>query len=105
KKGTLPSLLDSAIFAGVKGEIVGPVFENGIYEIAKILDSRMSPDSVQASHILLNPATEGGIDKARAKADSLRTLVQNGANFAELAAQFGSDATKDQGGDLGTFAR
>lgn len=105
KSGNLPPLLDSAIFSGKQGEVVGPVYENGTYEIAKILDSRMSPDSVQASHILLNPATEGGLDKAQAKADSLKQLIQNGADFAGLAKEFGTDASRESGGDLGTFAR
>ena len=70
-KGNLSPALDSALFNGgvVKGAVVGPFFSNGKYETAKILDTRMSPDSVTASHILLNPATEGGLVQARAKAD------------------------------------
>src|SRR5690606_37379431 len=98
-------VLDSALFVGSIGSVVGPFYSNGTYELAKILDSRMSPDSVSASHILLNPAIEGGLDQAKAKADSIKTLVQNGASFADLAVQFGTDPSKDDGGKLGTFAR
>ena len=71
----------------------------------KVLDIKNSPDSVKASHILLNPATEGGVDKAKAKADSIAGLLAKGGSFAELAAKFGTDGTKEKGGDLGTFSR
>jgi peptidyl-prolyl cis-trans isomerase D len=99
KSGTLSPLLDSAIFAADKGEIVGPFLNNGVYEIAKVLDTRMSPDSVNASHILLNPAIEGGVDQAEAKADSLKKEVQSGQSFATLALEFGTDGTGDSGGE------
>jgi len=105
KQGVLSPALDSLVFSAAKGSTVGPVYENGVYESAKVLDVRNSPDSVTARHILLNPATEGGIDRAKAKADSIRTLVVNGGNFASLAVEFGTDGTKDNGGELGTFAR
>src|SRR5690606_10749675 len=100
-RGNLSPVLDSALFVGSIGSVVGPFYSNGTYELAKILDSRMSPDSVSASHILLNPAIEGGLDQAKAKADSIKTLVQNGASFADLAVQFGTDPSKDDGGKLG----
>src|SRR5690606_22673507 len=56
QRGSLAPVLDSAIFSANKGDIVGPFLNNGVYEIAKVLDTRLSPDSVDASHILLNPA-------------------------------------------------
>lgn len=105
KQGVLSPALDSLVFSAAKGSTVGPVYANGVYESAKILDVRNSPDSVTARHILLNPATEGGIDKAKAKADSIKNLITNGGNFAALAVEFGTDGTKDNGGELGTFAR
>lgn len=105
KKGQLDPALDSLVFNAAEGTVVGPVFTGDAFKVAKVLDSRVGPDSVKASHILINPATEGGMDKAKAKADSIANLVRNGSSFAELASKFGSDATKDKGGDLGTFAR
>lgn len=105
RRGQLDPALDSAVFRSSAGGFVGPIFTNGVYKMAKVLDVKMSPDSVKASHILINPASEGGIDKARAKADSIRNLIAGGARFAELAAKFGTDASKDTGGDLGTFGR
>lgn len=105
RKGQLEAALDSAVFAASRGAFIGPVFSNGQYKMVKVLDIKNSPDSVKASHILLNPATEGGVDKAKAKADSIAGLLARGGSFAELAAKFGTDGTKDKGGDLGTFAR
>ncbi|MBU0695382.1 MAG: SurA N-terminal domain-containing protein [Bacteroidetes bacterium] len=105
KKGSLEPSLDSIIFNAAKGDVYGPFISNGSYKVAKLIDSRMSPDSVKARHILINPAAEGGLDKAQAKADSLKKLIQGGADFAALAAKYGTDGSKDKGGDLGTFAR
>ncbi len=105
KKGTLEPALDSVMFNASKGFVFGPYISNGAYKVAKLVDARISPDSVKARHILINPATEGGVDKAKAKADSIKNLIQKGAGFAELAKEFGTDGSKDSGGDLGTFAR
>lgn len=105
KKGQLEPALDSVMFNAAKGFVYGPYIANGAYKVAKLIDSRMSPDSVKARHILINPAAEGGLDKAKAKADSLKNLILKGADFAKLAEQYGTDASKDKGGDLGTFAR
>src|SRR5690606_32997176 len=79
---------------------------NDRFEIAKVVEAKFSPDSVKASHILLNPTAEGGLDKAQAKADSIKTLIQQGESFAGLAIQFSLDEqSKINGGELGTFTR
>lgn len=104
-KGNLSPALDSALFNASAGTVVGPFLSNGTYEMAKVLESKVGPDSVTASHILLNPALEGGVDQATAKADSIKNLIQNGASFADLASQFGTDASREEGGKLGTFGR
>ncbi len=105
KKGQLDPALDSVMFSAEKGFVYGPYFSNGTYKVAKLIDSRVSPDSVKARHILINPATEGGMDKAMAKADSLKKLILGGADFGKLAAEYGTDGSKDKAGDLGTFSR
>lgn len=105
KQGELNPALDSLIFSVPVGTTVGPVLSNGVFEIAKVVDSKTWPDSASASHILLNPALEGGLDQARAKADSIRNLVLQGESFASLAIQFSIDeGSKINGGELGTFA-
>lgn len=106
RKGQLEPRLDSVMFNAEKGFVYGPYLSNGAYKIAKLVDSRVGPDSVKARHILLNPATEGGVDKALAKADSLKKLIQGGKPFAEIAKNFSIDkVANEKGGDLGTFGR
>src|SRR5690606_9313081 len=106
RKGQVSPALDSVIFNSPIGTTVGPFLSQDRFEIAKVVESKFSPDSVKASHILLNPTAEGGVDKAQAKADSIKGLIQQGESFAALAIQFSLDeGSKINGGDLGTFAR
>jgi peptidyl-prolyl cis-trans isomerase D len=105
KKGQLEPAIDSIAFKAAPGTIIGPVFSNGSFKVAKVVDARLSPDSVKASHILFTPAAEGGLDKAKIKADSILALIRNGASFAAMASKYSADPSKDQGGSLGTFAR
>lgn len=98
--------LDSVMFTAAPGTIYGPYQSNGRYSIAKLVAARISPDSVQAKHILLNPAIEGGVDKAIAKADSIKKVIQGGKSFDDMANMYSTDkASAVKGGDLGTFGR
>jgi peptidyl-prolyl cis-trans isomerase SurA len=60
-----------------------------------------------ARHILITPEGEGDVawESARIKADMLRSQLQDGADFTELAKQHSRDATAKDGGDLGTLKR
>jgi peptidyl-prolyl cis-trans isomerase D len=106
RKGQLDPAVDSIMFNATPGFIYGPYVANGSYKVSKLVDSRVGPDSVSARHILLNPATLGGVDKALAKADSIKKLIEGGRPFAEFAKNFSEDkASGEKGGDLGTFGR
>lgn len=106
KKGQLSPALDSVIFTAATGTIVGPFESNNAFEIAKVINSKFSPDSVQVSHIVLNPAAEGGVPQAIAKADSIKGLLQKGGSFAALAVEFSQDPnSKANAGEMGTFVR
>lgn len=106
KKGQLSPALDSVVFSTAVGTTVGPFSSDNAYEIAKVIDTKYSPDSVQVSHIVLNPAAEGGVTKALAKADSIKNLILKGGNFSSLAIEYSQDPnSKGNAGDMGTFTR
>jgi peptidyl-prolyl cis-trans isomerase D len=106
-KGRLDPKLDSVMFNAAPGFIYGPFLSKGKYTIAKLVASRIGPDSVQAKHILLSPPVDGGVDKALAKADSLKKIIQSGkSSFDDMARMYSVDkASAEKGGDLGTFGR
>jgi peptidyl-prolyl cis-trans isomerase D len=84
-KGKLDPAIDSIMYNAKPGFTYGPYLSNGSYNIAKLVDSRISPDSVKARHILIDPNAVGGMDKAIARADSLKKLIEAGKSFADLA--------------------
>lgn len=63
--------------------------------------------SFHARHILVTPETnsDAGWESARIKAEMLRTQLEDGADFLELARQHSRDATAKEGGDLGNLKR
>ena len=87
-KGKLDPAVDSVVFNLPAGTFYGPTFSGNSYKLVKVINTRFSPDSVKASHILLNPSKLGGVDKAIKVADSLKNLIQKGASFATLAIRF-----------------
>jgi len=106
KKEELAPELAEWAFASQQGDIYGPYFENNAYKLAKIDQFKLIPDSVQASHILINPQTVGGAPQAQALVDSLKKLIENGASFSELAMKYSGDpGSASKGGDLGWFKR
>lgn len=106
KQGELSEQLDTNLFNSEVGTIYGPYFEEGSYKLAKLSKVKMLPDSVKARHILIRPNQQtGDYSKAKATIDSLKTLVENGADFGELAMKYGTDGTAAEGGDLGWFKR
>lgn len=66
-----------------------------------------TPDQteVKARHILVRVEEESEDEVVREQVQELIDRINNGEDFAELAAEFGSDGTKDVGGDLGWFGR
>lgn len=63
--------------------------------------------SFHARHILVTPESNGdsGWEAARIKAEMLRTQLEDGADFIDLAKQHSRDATARDGGDLGVLKR
>lgn len=81
-------------------------------EIAEYYESHINeftlPKTVEARHILLKLDSSADEKEAARKlelAEKIRTMAQNGKDFAELAKQYSEDATRDKGGYLGAFKR
>ena len=92
----------------VVGKVYGPYAENGTYSLYKVTGEKEGTQpAARASHILIKPEANTPQAKAtaKAKAQDLINKIKGGADFAALARQFGTDGTKDQGGDLGWFTK
>lgn len=72
------------------------------------IDKYSAPEVVAAKHILIAPSGPGpGPDQAaRIKAQGILARIKAGESFEDLAREFSDDfATRDAGGDLGSFGR
>ncbi|HNP54132.1 MAG TPA: peptidylprolyl isomerase, partial [Ferruginibacter sp.] len=101
KSRLAPSVSDTLSRLAV-GTVFGPYVDNGNAVIAKMLGTKEVPDSVKARHILFS-AQSGDEATIKKLADSVLAAIKAGTPFADMAAKYGSDGTKDKGGDLGTF--
>jgi len=106
RRNEFPESVQGRLFNDSIGTVIGPLFENGNWTLYKI--SGIKQDSVfsmKASHILIRVEGPTDLDTANAqkKANDILARVKKGEEFATLAAEFGTDGTKDRGGDLGWF--
>ncbi len=72
------------------------------------IEKYSAAELVSAQHILISPRdrTAAADREARARADSILAVLRAGADFATVAGQTTDDpATRENGGDLGTFGR
>lgn len=103
--GDLPQNLQANIPLE-EGRVYGPYTEGGTITAHKVIDVQEGGvSSVRASHILIKPEAETPEAKAAAlaKARDVLAQIKAGADFAQMAAQHGSDGTASVGGDLGWF--
>lgn len=104
KQSDLSDSLGKFMFNASVGEVYGPYFENGSYKLARLYKIVELPDSVKTRHILLAVKDASEAEKAKKTADSLKTLIEKGADFDALAKQFSDDKSNSgKGGDLGWF--
>ena len=99
----LSEVISDFMFNAQIGDVYGPYFENESYKISKLINIKYLPDSVRARHILLQPNENMPYEQAQLMADSIKTMLDEGANFEVLAAEYSMDGSKDEGGDLGWF--
>lgn len=99
----LPMGMNSLVMNASKDSIFGPYRNEDKFELLKVKDFKQAPDSVKASHILLS-AEKVDTATARQRLDSLREVIRENDNFAQLASQYSMDGSRTKGGDLGWFA-
>jgi len=101
--GQLPQQLTSQPLA--VGQVYGPYAVGNTLAIYKVTGEKPKP-TVQASHILfktdpqMTPEAKAAV---KAQAQDILNKIKAGADFAAMAKQYGTDGTKDKGGDLGYF--
>ena len=104
KEDELPEVLRENFFHSDFGTVSEILLTDSSYFAAKIVDMVKRPDSVNASHILLQPNESRSIEASRKLADSLKTVIKDGELFEMLAVTYSDDpGSKQQGGNLGWF--
>jgi peptidyl-prolyl cis-trans isomerase D len=99
----MPYVQDSNFFNKEVGTVSELFEEDNSYVLAKLANTKLVSDSVKARHILLK-TTQPGDSTAYFKLDSVKTVIQKGGKFDELAKAMSEDVgSAIEGGDLGWF--
>jgi len=86
------------------GSMAGPFQEGESWRLIRLVNSENRPDSVNLRQIVIVPReqTQASYTEALALADSIKTAIERGADFARLAVQHSADpAVATNNGDLG----
>lgn len=110
-----PENLRTPLMNANKGDVIGPVKVNNVYNLIKVSDVKLITDSAKTSHILIgyagSSARAEGItrtpEQAQQYADSLLTVIKaDPAKFNELARTVSDDKVAAQSaGDIGWVGR
>ncbi len=95
-ENTVPVSLKDFAFGNPAGAVMGPVFQNDTYTMARVIESGiLQSDSVKLRHIYLATNDEP-------KTDSIVAALKGGADFAELAKKYSAvQQTAANGGEIG----
>lgn len=91
------------------GEVFGPYEDGKNYVLAKMLSSKVLPDSIKCRHILLgtiNPQTQQPLledSTAHRIADSIALAIQGGASFDSLNEKYSTDEVAKKENGVMTF--
>jgi peptidyl-prolyl cis-trans isomerase D len=107
RQDQMEASLATAVFASpTVGQVIGPIISGGKVHLVKILDVRVPTETaVKASHILFRAAEGDDVARAAAQkeANDVRSRLNGGADFADMAREFSDDGSAASGGDLGWF--
>jgi len=97
-----------SIFRQPVGGVFGPYMDGGSYVLARMMGSKVLPDSVKCRHVLVSTDIAGGgfVDSvASAKIDSVKGAIEGGANWGDLVQQYNpqSDGSRQANGEM-TFS-
>lgn len=105
RSGELSSNVDSIMFAAEEGFVYGPYEEAGGYNLIKLTDRKVLPDSATVRHILISKANQQNPqgrsrEEAKALADSLYAVLENDmSKFGSFVTEFSEDpGSVDSGG-------
>ncbi len=89
----------------IPGKVIGPVYASGETKYFMVNNYREGENTaVKASHILISTGDDP--EASKAKAQDILNKLKEGADFAELAAEFSEDqGSSINGGDLGWFSK
>ncbi len=89
-------------------KVYGPFVFNNNYNLIKMLDKKMIPDSVRCRHILIKTVDNGQVvlpdSIAKKRIDSIALAISKGANFDSLALKYSDDIGSKNKGGVYTFA-
>ncbi len=89
RAGQIPSLFANLVFGMHKGDLAGPLRGPSGFHIVQLVDYRNQSEATitqtLARHILIKTSENVTDDEARTRLTQLRTRIQGGDNFGELA--------------------
>ena len=98
-KEELPVGIQEAVFNTEVGQVYGPYLEGKAYQILKVMERSSLADSSTTRHILINATDAASFAAADAKIDSIKSVIEAGGDFEELAKALSQDqGSADKGG-------
>lgn len=80
----------SFVQTSANGAFLSPVYKDGTFIMARLIDKTVAPDSINARQIVLGP-------NETKLADSLLNVIRTGGNFAQLAAKYSRGGNSEMG--------